>query len=48
LQILLKEPHDCKPFSITLDTVYMDSCGIAINITIIINLDDLSKIEMSP
>ena len=46
--ILMKDYRNRKPFAITLDTVYMDSCGIAINITIIINLDDLSNIEMSP
>ena len=44
----MKEPCDRKPFPTTLDTMDMDSCGIAINITIIINLDDLSNIEMSP
>ena len=43
----MKDYRNRKPFAITLDTVYMDSSGSAINITIIINLDDLSNIEMS-
>ena len=44
----MKDYRNRKPFAITLDTVYMDSSGSAINITIIINLDYLSNIEMSP
>lgn len=35
-QILLEDPCDRKPFPITLDTKDMDSCGIDINIILII------------
>jgi len=39
--ILLKDPRDRKGFSITLDTMYMDSCGIAINIIFIISSNSI-------
>jgi hypothetical protein len=29
---IAESPHDRKPFRITLDTVYMDNCGVGINI----------------
>ena len=35
--ILLKDLRDYKRFSITLDTVYMDSCGVAIYIMYVVS-----------
>ena len=32
-----------KPFTITLDTVYIDSCGVVINIILILNPDDCKR-----
>jgi hypothetical protein len=55
--MLLKDPRDRKPFPITLDTVYIDSCGISIYIMFIAHLTAyrrqiemtlLCKIEMTP
>ena len=41
----MKDYRNRKPFAITLDTVYMDSSGIAFNIIIIINPLDRGAIE---
>ena len=41
----MKDYRNRKPFAITLDTVYMDSSGSAINIILIIGLCDLVWVD---